>query len=60
MCFEVLMATILLWVAVFGMCDLAMELVEAKWKRAAFYLGLALSVLVFLILHRNVSVCGLM
>lgn len=60
MCFEVLFATILLWVAVFGLADLVMELVEARWKKASFYVGLALSVLVFLLLHKNVSVCGLM
>ena len=60
MCFEVLIATIFLWVSIFGLSDIVMELVEVKWKRAGVYALLAVSVALFLVFHKNVSVCGLM
>mgnify|MGYP004037639041 CR=1 FL=1 len=60
MCFEVLIATIFLWVSIFGISDIVMGLVEQKWKRAGAYTLLAVLVALFLGFHKNVSVCGLM
>jgi len=60
MCAEVLIATIMLWVAVFGLSDLLMEWVGDPYKKTLFYATLAVSVSVFLGIHKNVTTCGLM
>ena len=60
LCFEVLLATVLLWVAIFGLFDLLVEWIDNKGRRGALYLLLGLGVLGFLATHKSVSVCALM
>ena len=60
LCFEVLLATVLLWVAIFGLFDLLVEWMDNKSRRGALYMLLALCVLGFLAMHNSVSVCALM
>ena len=57
---EVLLATICLWVAIFGVFDAAVECMPAKWQKVLFYLVTAGGVSVFLVTHPQVSVCSLM
>jgi hypothetical protein len=60
MCFEVLLATVFLWVSIFGLFDVAVSMMECKKKHAAVYVVVGGSVLVFLATHESVSVCSLM
>ena len=46
-CFETLLATIVLWIALFGLTDCALQHVDAK-HHAACYGGLLAAVLVYL------------
>ena len=60
MCMEVLLATICLWVAIFGVFDAVVERMPAKWQKVLLYLVTAGGVSVFLVTHPQVSVCSLM
>ena len=60
MCMEVLLATICLWVAIFGIFDAIVERFEQKWQRVSVYVLVAGAVGVFLMTNKNVSVCSLM
>ena len=60
MCMEVLLATICLWVAIFGIFDAVVERFDKKWQQVSVYLVVAGAVCVFLMTHKNVSVCSLM
>tara|TARA_B100001540_G_scaffold155612_2_gene137703 strand:+ start:4483 stop:4677 length:195 start_codon:yes stop_codon:yes gene_type:complete len=60
MCFEVLLATIVLWVAIFGLCDICASMLENKQQQGTLYGLLAVSVFAFLLTHDNVTVCSLM
>ena len=60
MCMEVLLATICLWVAIFGIFDAIVERFEQKWPRVSVYVLVAGAVGVFLMTHKSVSVCSLM
>lgn len=60
MCFEVLLATIVLWVAVFGLCDMCANMLETKQQQGLLYGLLAMAVMAFLASHDNVTVCSLM
>ena len=60
MCFEVLMATVFLWVAVFGLTDIVREHIPKLWQQALMYVVVGVGVLVFLATHKQVNVCMLM
>ena len=60
MCMEVLLATICLWVAIFGVFDAVVERMPAKWQQVLLYLVTAGGVSVFLVTHPQVNVCSLM
>ena len=60
MCFEVLFATILLWISLFGLADQLASRLPDESARCAFYAGVGGLVLVFLLTHRDVSVCAMM
>ena len=57
---ELLLATICLWVAIFGIFDAIVERFDKKWKQVSVYVLVAGAVVVFLMTHKNVSVCSLM
>lgn len=60
MCFEVLLATIVLWVAIFGLSDICASMLENKQQQGVLYGLLAVLVFAFLLTHDNVTVCSLM
>ena len=57
-CFETLLATIVLWIALFGLTDCALQRVDAK-HHAACYGGLLAAVLLYLG-TTHTSFCSLM
>tara|TARA_Y100000361_G_scaffold82019_1_gene72584 strand:+ start:472 stop:666 length:195 start_codon:yes stop_codon:yes gene_type:complete len=60
MCFEVLLATILLWISLFGLADQLASRLPDEQARCAFYAGVGGLVLVFLLTHRDVNICTMM
>ena len=60
MCFEVLMATVFLWVAVFGLTDIVREHIQKQWQQALMYVVVGVGVFVFLATHKQVNVSKLM
>lgn len=60
MCFEVMMATIMVWVCAFGLCEELLREIESKFKRVMFYGFTAVCVTGFLASHKNVNICSLM
>lgn len=60
MCFEILIATVLLWVCVFGLADITVSHFSTDRERVLFYLGVGFAVLVFILTHPGVNVCSLM
>ena len=59
-CFEVLMATIALWVALFGFCDVLVSKLEHDISKLAVYTVLAFFVLVFVYVNDSINMCTLM
>ena len=59
-CAEVLIATILLWVSVFGLCEEALRRVEKTEVRVSIYVLLGISVISFVQTQRGLSSCTLM
>lgn len=57
---EVLLATILLWVAVFGLIDELMQYVGKSEQKIAFYALLALFVICWVYVNHGISFCTLM
>ena len=60
LCFEVLLATVVLWVAIFGMFDIIVSMLDSQKQKGVLYVMLALGVIGFLMTHESVSVCALM
>ena len=59
-CWQTLMATILVWVCVFGVVDTAVHCIEKKIHQVYAYICLLVTVVVFLISSREVTICSLM
>ena len=59
-CAEVLTATILLWVSVFGLCEEVLKMVQSASSRILFYFVLGVGVLVFVFFQKGVTSCSLM
>ena len=60
LCLELLIATILLWVGVFGLCEEALRLVTRADCRVAVYTSIVLIVALFIHSKHGVSSCTLM
>ena len=60
LCFEVLLATVVLWVAIFGMFDIIVSMLDSQKQKGVLYVVMALGVIGFLMTHESVSVCALM
>lgn len=59
-CVEVLLATIILWVSIFGICDEALRVIEKPTTRISIYAGMGCLVTLFVYLNHGLTSCTLM
>ncbi len=60
MCLEVLLATVALWVALFGICDLLLENIKDNHVKLGFYMLLMATVFMFVYYTQQIDACTLM
>jgi predicted membrane channel-forming protein YqfA (hemolysin III family) len=60
MCFEVLLATIMLWISLFGISDHFIAKIEKDEIKLIVYAMMALMVLVFVYASNHINACALM
>lgn len=60
MCVEVLLATVALWIALFGVCDVIMSRVADDGVKLGFYAVLTASVGVFVYVNDQLNMCSLL
>ncbi len=60
MCIEVLLATIIAWVGVWGLADETVQLVESRRLRYCIYACLLGGALLVAGMQRNITVCALL
>lgn len=59
-CVEVLLATIVLWVSVFGLCEEALRVVEKPTTRVGIYAAMGFTVILFVYSKHGLTSCTLM
>lgn len=60
LCTETLLATIGLWIALFGLCDILVQHIERIEHKIAFYCALLLLDALFVWLSQSVNSCALL